>query len=41
MRRGFLFLLDTYLVFFAFSRLLNDRQQLADVMGGVVLLAAA
>ena len=40
MRRGFLFLLDTYLVYFAFSRLLRDRQQLADTMGGLCLAAA-
>jgi hypothetical protein len=40
LRRGFLFLLDTYLVYFAFSRLLRDRQQLADTMGGLCLAAA-
>ncbi len=40
MRRGFLFFLDIYLVYFAFSRLLKDRQQLADVMGGLCLAAA-
>jgi O-antigen ligase len=40
MRRGFLYLLDTYLVFFAFSRLLNSRQELADVMGALCLSAA-
>jgi len=40
MRRAFLFLLDVYLVFFAFSRLLTDREKLVDVMGALCLSAA-
>jgi hypothetical protein len=40
MRRGFLFLVDTYLVYFAFSRMIRDRHQLADTMGGLCLAAA-
>ena len=37
MRRGFLFLIDTYLVYFAFSRLLLSRQALTDAMGALCL----
>jgi len=40
MRRGFLYMLDVYLVVFAFSRLLTDREKLADVMGALCLIAA-
>ena len=40
MRRGFLFILDVYLAFFAFSRLLTDKEKLADVMGALCLVAA-
>lgn len=40
MRRGFLFLLDAYLVYFAFSRLLSERRQLVDAMGALCLGAA-
>lgn len=39
MRRGFLFVLDTYLVFFAFSRLLSSRRALTDAMGALCLSA--
>ena len=37
MRRGFLFVLDTYLVFFAFSRLLRSSRALTDAMGALCL----
>lgn len=40
MRRGFLFLVTTYLVYFAFSRLLQDRRKMADAMGALCLAAA-
>lgn len=40
MRRGFLFLFDTYLVYFAFSRLLSERHQVVDAMGALCLGAA-
>lgn len=40
MRRGFLFLLDIYLVFFAFTRLLTDKEEMSDVMGALCLIAA-
>ena len=40
MRRAFLFLLDVYLPFFAFSRLLTDKEKLADVLGALCLMAA-
>ena len=40
MRRGFLFMVDVYLVFFAFSRLLTDKEKLTDVMGALCLSAA-
>jgi O-antigen ligase len=40
MRRAFLFGLDLYLAFFAFSRLLTDREKLADTMGALCLMAA-
>jgi len=40
LRRGFLFLVDTYLVYFAFSRMIRDRHQLADTMGGLCLAGA-
>jgi hypothetical protein len=40
MRRAFLFLLDTYLVYFAFSRLIKDRRDMADVLGALCLAAA-
>lgn len=40
MRRAFLFVLDVYLAFFAFSRLLSDKEKLADVMGALCLMAA-
>jgi O-antigen ligase len=39
LRRGFLYLLDTYLVYFAFSRLLTERRQIADTMGALCLAA--
>lgn len=39
-RRGFLFMLDTYLVFFACSRLLTSRRSLGDAMGALCLSAA-
>ena len=39
-RRGFLFLLDTYLVFFACSRLLTNKDRLGDAMGALCLSAA-
>jgi O-antigen ligase len=39
MRRAFLFLLDGYLVYFAFSRLLRERRQVADAMGALCLAA--
>lgn len=39
-RRGFLFLLDTYLVFFACSRLLTSKRSLGDAMGALCLAAA-
>lgn len=39
-RRGFLFLLDTYLVFFACSRLLTNKRNLSDAMGALCLSAA-
>lgn len=39
-RRGFLFLLDTYLVFFACSRLLTTKRSLGDAMGALCLSAA-
>lgn len=38
-RRGFLFLLDTYLVFFACSRLLASKRSLSDAMGALCLSA--
>ena len=40
MRRAFLFLLDGYLVYFAFSRLLPERRQLADAMACLCLAVA-
>jgi O-antigen ligase len=40
MRRGFLFTLDVYLVFFAFSRLLTDKAKMADVLGALCLVGA-
>ena len=40
MRRGFLFILDVYLVYFAFSRLLSDKASFADTLGGLCLAAA-
>lgn len=40
MRRGFLFMLDAYLVFFAFSRLLTDKGKMADTLGALCLIAA-
>jgi hypothetical protein len=39
LRRAFLFILGTYLVYFAFSRLLTDRHRLGDAMGGLCLSA--
>lgn len=40
LRRAFLFFLDVYLVYFAFSRLLNDRAKMADTLGALCLVAA-
>jgi hypothetical protein len=40
MRRAFLFVLDVYLPFFAFSRLVASRENLADLMGALCLVAA-
>lgn len=40
LRRGFLFLLDTFLVYFAFSRLLEHKRNLGDAMGALCLSAA-
>jgi len=40
LRRGFLFLLDAYLTYFAFSRLLPDRRNVVDAMGAFCLAAA-
>ena len=39
MRRAFLFLLDGYLVYFAFSRLLPERRHVADAMSALCLAA--
>lgn len=40
MRRSFLFLLDVYIVYFAFSRLLDDRRQIGDALAALCLVAA-
>ena len=40
LRRAFLFFVDTYMVFFAFNRLLEDRRRVADAMGALCLFAA-
>jgi O-antigen ligase len=40
MRRSFLFVLDGYVVFFAFSRLMTDKRQFTDLMGALCLIAA-
>jgi O-antigen ligase len=40
MRRAFLFLVDIYVVYFAFSRLLSDKRQFADTLGALCLAAA-
>ncbi len=39
-RRAFLYLLDVYLVYFAFSRLLPDRYKFADALGSLCVVAA-
>ncbi len=39
-RRAFLFGLDVYLVYFAFSRLIDDKEKMADVLGALCLVAA-
>ena len=40
MRRGFLFLIDEYVVFFVFSRAISSRRQLVDMMAALCLSAA-
>src|SRR5205085_9235719 len=40
LRRAFLFLLDSFLVYFAFSRLFEQRRNLADAMAALCLSAA-